>query len=52
MNKILLYLTAFFFFSSLALAESVNKINISGNKRVSDETVKIYGDIDIREDIS
>ena len=52
MNKILLYLTAFFFFSSLALAESVNKINISGNKRVSDETVKIYGDIDISEDIS
>jgi outer membrane protein insertion porin family len=31
--------------SSLSNAEIVNKIDISGNKRISDETIKVYGDI-------
>ena len=30
-------------------ADIVNKINITGNQRVSDETVKIYGEIDINK---
>ena len=31
------------------MAEVVNKINISGNSRVSNETTKIYGGIKINE---
>ena len=37
-----------FLFTTLK-AEIVNKINITGNQRVSDETVKIYGEIDINK---
>ncbi len=35
---------------SVLKAEIVNEIVISGNKRVSQETVKIYGEIKINED--
>ena len=30
----------------------INKLIIEGNKRVSDETIKVYGDITINKDIS
>ena len=33
-------------------AEIIKKIDISGNNRVSDETVKIYGDIKINQNYS
>ena len=33
-------------------AEMINKLIIEGNKRVSDETIKVYGDITINKDIS
>ena len=33
-------------------AEIIKKIDISGNNRVSDETVKIYGDIKTNQDYS
>ena len=40
------------FFSSLN-AETFNKIDITGNKRISDETVKVYGEVgNIGEDLS
>jgi len=32
------------------MAEVIKKINISGNSRVSEETIKIYGDIKINQD--
>ena len=35
----------FSFFLSILNAEIVKKIEISGNSRISDETVKVYGDI-------
>tara|TARA_Y100000389_G_scaffold49089_1_gene44723 strand:+ start:3022 stop:5250 length:2229 start_codon:yes stop_codon:yes gene_type:complete len=38
-----------FFFSTFVHAEIVKKILINGNKRVSDETIKIYGDIKVNE---
>ena len=41
----LLYFSCFF----PAIAEVVKKIDISGNSRVSDETIKIYGEIKIDE---
>ena len=42
----------FFIFMSQANAEMVNKWIIEGNKRVSDETIRVYGDIEINRDIS
>ena len=38
------------FFSTINLkAEIVKNLNISGNQRISDETIKIYGDIEINK---
>ena len=45
MRKLILTLLFITLFSSYALAEVVTKIQIEGNKRVSSETVKIYGGI-------
>ena len=33
-------------------AEVINKIEIIGNKRISDETIILYGNIKIKEDVS
>ncbi len=41
-----------FFLISYSQAEIVKKIEINGNQRVSDATIKIYGDIKINEDYS
>ena len=35
----------FIFFLSFSNAEIVRKIEISGNSRISDETVKVYGEL-------
>ena len=32
--------------SKILTAEIVNQVEIIGNKRVSDETIKVYGEID------
>ena len=40
-----------FFYSSLQ-AEIIKEIVIKGNKRVSEETIKIYGGIEINKDYS
>ena len=46
-------ITIFFFsFFFNLYAEVVNKIEISGNSRISNETVKIYGDIKLNKDYS
>ena len=49
MRKLLIIVLVYLFYSLPTIAEVVNKINISGNSRVSDETIKIYGDIKINE---
>ena len=41
-----------FFITSTSRAEIISKIIIEGNKRVSDETIKIYGNIDLNKDYS
>ncbi len=41
-----------FFLISYSKAEIVKKIEINGNERVSDATIKIYGDIKINNDYS
>ena len=50
MKKFLSYITLFLFFNTLS-AEIIKKIEITGNERVSDETIKVYGDISINQDI-
>ncbi len=40
----------FFFYFSFLNAEVVKKIEISGNKRISEETIKVYGDIELNKD--
>ncbi len=49
-NKILL-IFIFLTFFSLAKAEIVKNIIIEGNKRVSDETIKVYGQIELNKNI-
>ena len=33
-------------------SEIINKININGNKRISDETIKLFGGIEVNKDYS
>ena len=49
MKNLILTLIIFLFFS-IAKGEIVEKIEINGNKRVSEETVKLYGDIETKKD--
>ena len=49
MHKLLIFLFYFLITSSTALAEIIKKIEINGNRRVSSETIKIYGDIDLKK---
>ena len=45
MNNILIFITIFFLNFFALNAEVVNKIEINGNKRVSEETIKVYGNL-------
>ena len=50
MKRILIILYLILFTNHLS-AEIIKKIQITGNDRVSDETVKVYGDISINQNI-
>ena len=50
MRKLLIIALIYLFYSSSTVAEVVKKINVSGNSRVSEETIKIYGGIKINKD--
>ncbi len=53
MTKILKVLIIFFIISGSSRAnETVNQIIINGNQRISDETIKIYGDIELKKNIN
>ena len=53
MNKFFLKIIfVFLFLSSLAGAETLQKIDISGNKRISDQTIIIFSEIEINEEIT
>jgi len=52
MLKIITLITLFILNLTILKADVVNDLVISGNKRVSDETIKIYGEIDISKDIT
>ena len=50
MYKFISIIITYFFLATYSNAEVVKKIEISGNQRVSDATIKIYGDIEINKD--
>ena len=52
MKKISLIILLFTFFITALNAEIVSKIEINGNQRISDETIRIYGKINIGKEIS
>ena len=49
MRKLFISSLLLIFWSSILSADTIKKIEITGNKRVSKETIKIYGDIDINK---
>ncbi len=49
--KKFLIITYLLLFTNVLSAEIIKKIEITGNERVSDETVKVYGDISINQDV-
>ena len=49
--KRILILFYLLIFTNTVSAEIIKKIEITGNERVSDETVKVYGGIEINQDI-
>ncbi len=50
MKKILISLI-FIIISNVSFAEIIKDIKISGNDRISDETIKVYGDIQINQNV-
>ena len=50
MKKILIIISLFLLFCSKTYAEIVKEIIVSGNKRVSEETIKVYGEIELNKD--
>ena len=50
MKKIILTLLIFLFSTNLH-SEIIKKLIINGNERISEETIKIYGEIDLNKDI-
>ena len=53
LHKIFLFLIFFtFFFSSWVRAEIIDKIDIEGNVRISNETIKMFADVSIGDDLS
>ena len=53
MNKLFIkIIIIFFFLLTLVRAEILQKIEISGNKRISDQTIIIFSEIEINEEIT
>ncbi len=47
MIKNSIFILIFYFFTSFAFSQNIENIKIEGNKRVSEETIKIYGEISL-----
>ena len=50
MAKFTIYFLISLLFAFKSFAENLSKVKIEGNKRISDETIKVYGDIVIGKD--
>ncbi len=51
-KQFLSFLILIMLFSSSIKAEVIKKVVVEGNNRISEETIKVYGDININEDYS
>ena len=51
MFKTFILILVTFFYITISSAEVINKIEVSGNSRVSSETIQIYGNVKINQDI-
>ena len=51
-KQFLSFLILIILFSSSIKAEVIKKVVVEGNNRISEETIKVYGDININEDYS
>ena len=49
MKKILFIIFLITSFPQLSFAEVVKRLNIEGNKRISAETIKVYGEVNMLE---
>ena len=50
MKKFNIFIFVFFLIFTKSFAETVKKLEVNGNNRVSDETIKIYGEIELNKD--
>jgi len=48
-RSLLKFISIILILSSTALADKIEKITISGNKRISEESIKVLGDISIKK---
>ena len=51
-KKTLLLILSYLIIISVAKSDIINEIIIDGNKRVSDETIKVYGNFNIKDNIT
>ena len=52
MNKIIIFISIFFLNYATSYAEVVKKFEVTGNKRVSEQTIKVYGEVEIGKNYS
>ncbi len=52
LRLLLKFLLVYFFFSNNLIAEKINDISISGNKRISDNTILVLGNISKNDDFN
>ena len=50
--RLLVILSFFLLFFSALRAEVVKNVTIEGNKRISDETIKIYGEVELNKNFN
>ena len=51
-KKTLFLILSYLIIISVAKSDIINEIIIDGNKRVSDETIKVYGNFNIKDNIT
>jgi outer membrane protein insertion porin family len=52
MRKHLIIFFIFFLYSNTSYSEIANKLVVLGNERISSETIKVYGDVELNKDLS
>ena len=52
MNRIFITIFFLFFFISNSLAEIIKNVDVKGNKRISKETIILFGNIKLNQEIN